>query len=126
MKPHGRLVFTLEEAASDFGLGAGGRFKHSEAFFCRADTLWTGRAAFDADIPWRRVAATPRLRRGYSVETSRGDAAAATRTFGAHHRYMRDAARAAGLDVVACDREPMRSQRGEPVVALVCALGPTW
>ena len=29
----------------------------------------------------RRVAATPRLRRGYSVETSRGDTAAATRMF---------------------------------------------
>ena len=30
------------------------------------------------DIPWRRVAATPRLRRGDSAETSRGDAAAGT------------------------------------------------
>ena len=30
-------------------------------------------------IPWRRVAAPPRLRRGYSVETSRDAAAAATR-----------------------------------------------
>ena len=40
-----------------------------------------------ADIPWRRVAATLRLRRGYSVATSRGDAAAATWTFrgGEHH-----------------------------------------
>ena len=34
------------------------------------------------DIPRRRVAATPRARRGYSAETGRGDAAAATRTFG--------------------------------------------
>ena len=33
------------------------------------------------DIPWKRVAATPRRRRGYSVETSRGDAAAATWIF---------------------------------------------
>ena len=33
------------------------------------------------DIPWRRVAATPRLPRGYSMETSRGDAAAATWIF---------------------------------------------
>ena len=29
------------------------------------------------DIPWRRVAAPPRPRRGYSVEASRGDAAGA-------------------------------------------------
>ena len=33
------------------------------------------------DIPRRRVAATPRLRRGYSAEASRGDAAAATWIF---------------------------------------------
>ena len=33
------------------------------------------------NIPRRRLAATPRLRRGYSAETSRGDAAAATRIF---------------------------------------------
>ena len=32
----------------------------------------------DADVQWRRVAATPWLRRGYSAETSRGDTAAAT------------------------------------------------
>ena len=32
----------------------------------------------DVNIPWRRDAAPPRLRRGYSVETSRGAAAAAT------------------------------------------------
>ena len=31
-----------------------------------------------ADIPWRRVAAAPRRRCGYSVETGRGGAAAAT------------------------------------------------
>ena len=35
----------------------------------------------DVDIQRRRVAATPRPRRGYSVETSRGDAAAATWIF---------------------------------------------
>ena len=35
--------------------------------------------AADVDIPWRRVGATPRPRRGRSAETSRGDAAAATR-----------------------------------------------
>ena len=43
----------------------------------------------DADILWRRVAATPRPRRGDSVETSRGDAAAATWIFhgdGPRHR----------------------------------------
>ena len=33
------------------------------------------------DIPWRRVAAAPRPRRGCSVETSRGGFAAATRIF---------------------------------------------
>ena len=38
------------------------------------------------DIPWRRVAATPRLSRGDSVATSRGDAAAATWTFGRDRR----------------------------------------
>ena len=33
------------------------------------------RRGYDVDIPWRRVAATPWLRRGYSVEeTNRGDA----------------------------------------------------
>ena len=31
-------------------------------------------ATGDVDIPWRRVAAAPRLPRGYSAETSRGDA----------------------------------------------------
>ena len=30
----------------------------------------------DGDIPWRRVEATPRPRRGHSVETSRGTASA--------------------------------------------------
>ena len=39
------------------------------------------RGGGDGDIPWRRVAATPRRRRGYSVETGRGDAAAATGIF---------------------------------------------
>ena len=33
------------------------------------------------DIPWGRVTAPPRLQRRYSAETSRGDAAAETRTF---------------------------------------------
>ena len=37
------------------------------------------RRGCDVDIQWRRVAATPRLRRGYSVEISRGDAAAVRR-----------------------------------------------
>ena len=43
-----------------------------EWYFRRADTPQTDRgdaAGRDVDIPWRRVAATPRLRRGYSVET---------------------------------------------------------
>ena len=35
----------------------------------RGHSVETGRGG-DADIPWRRVAATPRLRRGYSVEMS--------------------------------------------------------
>ena len=51
------------------------------------------RRGYDVDIPWRRVAAAPRLRRGYSVETtprlqrvnsaetSRGGAAATTWIF---------------------------------------------
>ena len=38
------------------------------------------------DIPWRRVAATPRPGRGYSVETGRPDATAATRTFDRSYR----------------------------------------
>ena len=36
----------------------------------------------DGVVPRRRVAATPRPRSGHSVETSRGDAAAATWIFG--------------------------------------------
>ena len=36
------------------------------------------RRGLDLDSPWRQVAATPRPRPGYSVETSRADAAAAT------------------------------------------------
>ena len=40
----------------------------------------------DVEIPWRRFAATPRLRRGYCVETGRGDAAAAMWTFGRDRR----------------------------------------
>ena len=35
----------------------------------------------DADTPWRRAAATPRRRGGHSMEKSRGDAAATRRTF---------------------------------------------
>ena len=31
--------------------------------------------AWDVDIPWRRIGATPRLGRGYSVETCRAAAA---------------------------------------------------
>ena len=37
--------------------------------------------------------------------------------------YLRKAACRAGLDVVGLDRAPMRSQRGEDVVAIVAALG---
>ena len=33
--------------------------------------MFRGDECFDVDVPWRRVAATPRLRRGNSVETSR-------------------------------------------------------
>ena len=36
------------------------------------------RRGYDVDSPWRRVAAAPRLRRRYSVETGRGDTAVAT------------------------------------------------
>ena len=39
------------------------------------------RRGCDAEIPWGHVVATPRLRRGDSVATSRGDAAAATWIF---------------------------------------------
>ena len=46
---------------------------------CHADSPWSlrRRRGRDVDIPWRRVAAPPRLPRGYSVETSRAAAAAA-------------------------------------------------
>ena len=37
-----------------------------------------GRRGCAVDISWRRAAGAPRLRRGYSAETSRGDAAPAT------------------------------------------------
>ena len=50
------------------------------AHFHRADLPKTRRGD-DADIPWRRVAATTRRRRGYSVATSRGHDAATTRIF---------------------------------------------
>ena len=50
--------------------------RHRPMYFRRADLLKTGRG--DVDIPWRRVAARPRPRRGYSAEASRGAAAAAT------------------------------------------------
>ena len=40
-----------------------------------------GRRGCDVDIPWRWGRGDARLRRGYSVETGRGDAAAATWTF---------------------------------------------
>ena len=39
------------------------------------------RRGCDVDVPWRRVAAPPRLRRGCSVEKSHGAAAAATWMF---------------------------------------------
>ena len=39
------------------------------------------RRGHDVDIPWGRVAAPPRLRRGHSVGTSRAAAAATTWTF---------------------------------------------
>ena len=50
------------------------------AHFHRADLPKTRRGD-DADIPWRRVAATTRPRRGYSVATSRGHDAATTWIF---------------------------------------------
>ena len=61
-----------------------------DVYVRRADIPWTGRGGAaaatrifrgagsrrrrgcDADIPWRRVAAAPRLRRGCSVATGRG------------------------------------------------------
>ena len=52
----------------------------------------------DADIPWRRVAATPRVRRGYSAETSRGDAAGATRLVRGDERDAASPRRRVGRD----------------------------
>ena len=49
-------------------------------------------------MPWRRVAATPRLRRGYSVETSRGDAAAGTWIFCGDESRRRRGSWELGLD----------------------------
>ena len=45
---------------------------------CDFRTAAAGRGAAAVDIPWKRVAATPRRRRGYSAEIIRGGAAAAT------------------------------------------------
>ena len=51
--------------------------------FRDADLPTTGPRGCRAATPWRRVAAPPRPRRGYySVDTRRGDAAAATWIFG--------------------------------------------
>ena len=60
--------------------------RHGVPYFRRADLPKTGRRGRDVDISWRRVAAAPRPRRGYFVETSRGDAAAATRIIGRDQR----------------------------------------
>ena len=46
-----------------------------EAHFVDLDKKYYG----GAEVLWRRVVATPRPRRGHSVETNRGAAAAATR-----------------------------------------------
>ena len=68
-----------------------------ECTFVRSRRRRHGR---DADSPWRCVAATPRLRRGSSVESS-GDAAAATRTFRSRPARgpLRGARRRRGRDV---------------------------
>ena len=54
--------------------GVAGYISASREYFRRADSCEDGsrrRCSRDVDIPWTRVAATPRLRRGYSVETTR-------------------------------------------------------
>merc|ERR1712097_94314 len=61
---------------------------------------------FAAQIFRGRVAATPRLRRGYSVERGRGDAAAATWTFhgdGSRRRRGRDVDVPWGRVAASCD-----------------------
>ena len=47
------------------------------------------KTCFRSFLSWRRVAASPRLRRGNSVETTRGDAAAATWIFRGRDEYVR-------------------------------------
>ena len=65
------------------------RGTYAARIFCRR--VAAARRPCDVDTPWRRIAATPRLRRGYIVETGRGDAAAATWIFrGDESRRRRD------------------------------------
>ena len=53
------------------------RFRRADSFSDESRR----RRGRDVESPWRRVAATPRLGRGDSLETSRGDAAATTWKF---------------------------------------------
>jgi len=77
-----RARLAVAAAARRAGTKWRGAFKME--FLCArrgASTFRSGsrrRRGCDVDIPWRRVAAPPRLRRGHSVQTSRGAAAAAT------------------------------------------------
>ena len=80
------------------------------------------------DLPRRRVAATPRLRRGHSEETSRGDAAAATSTSGRAWRASRGGPQVGYLVLVALLVRALQKGAGpaevRPAVALLAVLAP--
>ena len=96
------------------------RWRGSLATLRRSPWIFHGdqsrrRCGCDVDIPWRPVAATPRLRRGYSVETSRGVAAAATIAKTAPRRSRGAGADRAHHDAAAptrSARSASRRQRG--------------
>ena len=77
------ILACLEILRFELGLTLGSIFAFSGVRSPRGDFSDESRRrrGRDADIPWRRVAAAPRLGRGCSVETSRGGAVAGTRMF---------------------------------------------
>ena len=79
-RPRTLAPATIPKAASDVDSWNVRKFRMLWKMALPSSTAWTCATALgESKIQWGRVAATPRLRRGYSVETSRGDAAATPR-----------------------------------------------
>ena len=74
------LIFDVWRGVRRYSVEASRGAAAAEMWIFRGDGSRRRRGC-DADIPWRRVAVTPRLRRGHSVETGRGDAGDRTRIF---------------------------------------------